>query len=44
LIDLALLVRGLSSVGDAERRLCREVLEAFVRYSENAGEPDLSSL
>lgn len=33
LLELALLVRELSQTGDAERTLCREVLESFVRYS-----------
>lgn len=34
LLELAMLVRELSSVGDAERQLCREVLESFVRYNK----------
>ncbi len=44
MIDLALIVREFSSAGDAERRLCREVLEAFLRYSEGEEGPDLSTL
>jgi transcriptional regulator with GAF, ATPase, and Fis domain len=38
LIELALLVRELSSYGETERKLCREVLESFVRYAKNASE------
>jgi hypothetical protein len=44
LIDLSLLVRGLSSLGEAETRLCRDILESFLRYAEDGGDPDLSSL
>jgi signal transduction protein with GAF and PtsI domain len=34
MIDLALLIRGLAALGEAERRMCREILEAVLRYSE----------
>lgn len=33
LLEIALLVRELSQTGDAERKLCREILESFVGYS-----------
>jgi signal transduction protein with GAF and PtsI domain len=44
LLELALLVRELSSVGDAERQLCKEILESFVRYNKTTavGESYLS--
>jgi len=38
MIDLALLIRELASRGEAERKMCREILEAVVKYSENYGE------
>ncbi|MGB7068483.1 MAG: GAF domain-containing protein [Pyrinomonadaceae bacterium] len=34
MIDLAVLVREVASRGDSERRLCREILESFVRFSD----------
>ena len=34
MIELALLVREIASRGDAERKLCRELLEAVLRFSE----------
>lgn len=34
LLEIALLVRELSQTGDAERKLCREILESFVSYSK----------
>lgn len=36
MIDLALLVKQISSRGDAERTLCREIMESILRHS-NAG-------
>lgn len=39
MMDLALLVREVALGGEAERNLCREVLESFLRYSES----DISS-
>lgn len=38
MIDLAVLVREISNRGEAERRLCREVLEAILRYSDSQSE------
>jgi len=35
MIELAVLIREISTRGDAERNMCREVLEAVLRYSEN---------
>lgn len=34
LLELALLVRELSHVGETERQLCREILESFARFAE----------
>ena len=34
MLDLAVLVREISSRGEAEREMCREILEAIVKYSE----------
>lgn len=44
LLEIALLVRELSSAGDAERQLCKEILESFVRYNKTTavGESYLS--
>ena len=44
LIDLALLVRELSAAGGPELRFCREILEAFSKYVQEEGEPDLTLL
>ena len=33
MIDLAVLVREIANRGEAERRVCREVLESFLRFS-----------
>lgn len=38
MIDLALLLREIAVRGEAERRMCREILEAVIRYSENQNE------
>lgn len=35
MLDLAILVREIAARGAAERRLCREILEAFARFSED---------
>ncbi len=40
LLEIALLVRELSQTGDAERKVCREVLESFVRYAELKTKPE----
>ena len=39
MIDLAVLVREISSRGEAERKMCREVLEAILRYAGRNDEP-----
>lgn len=38
MMELAVLLRELASRGDAERRMCRELLEAVLRFSDNANE------
>jgi signal transduction protein with GAF and PtsI domain len=38
MIELAALVRDIASRGDAEREMCREVLEAVLKYSERGTE------
>lgn len=38
MIELALIVRELAGRGDAERHMCREILESILRYSENEAE------
>lgn len=38
MIDLAVLVREISNRGDAERQMCREVLEAILKYSDTQSE------
>lgn len=38
MMDLAVLVREISNRGEAERQMCREVLEAVLRYSKNNSE------
>lgn len=43
MIDLALLVKEISSRGESERTLCREVLEAFLRHSESKSETSFLS-
>jgi signal transduction protein with GAF and PtsI domain len=35
MLELALLVRETSCLGDAERRFCREILESFARFAES---------
>lgn len=35
MIDLAVLIREITNRGDAERVLCREILESFVNYKNN---------
>jgi hypothetical protein len=37
------MVREISGRGDAERRLCREVLEAILRYTHQANEASFLS-
>lgn len=38
MIELTLMVRELAGRGEAERRMCREILESILRYSENKTE------
>ncbi len=42
-MDLAVLLRELASRGDAERELCRDMLEAILRYSDGKGETSFLS-
>jgi signal transduction protein with GAF and PtsI domain len=44
MMDLAVLIREIASRGDAERNLCREVLESILRYSEGRGDTSFLSL
>jgi len=37
-MDLAILLREVAGRGDAERKLCRELLESIVRFSDEKGE------
>lgn len=43
MIDLAVVIRELAGRGAAERRLCREVLESFLRYSDENAETSFLS-
>lgn len=43
MIDLAVIVRELSSRGSTERKLCKEILEAFLRHSDSARETSFLS-
>jgi hypothetical protein len=43
MIEFALTVRELAGRGDAERRMCREILEAVLRYSDNEAETSFLS-
>lgn len=43
MLDLAILIREIAARGEAERRLCREVLEAIVRFSDNKMETSFLS-
>ena len=42
-MDLAILLRELASRGEAERDLCRDMLEAILRYSDAKGETSFLS-
>lgn len=44
MIDLAILIREVSMRGDAERDLCKQILESFLNYSENNLQSKYSSL
>ena len=43
MIDLALLVKEISSRGDAERVLCREIMESILRHSQAGSETSFLS-
>ena len=43
MIELALTVRELAGRGDAERQMCREILESVLRYTENEAETSFLS-
>jgi signal transduction protein with GAF and PtsI domain len=43
MLDLALLVREIASRGDAEREMCREILEAVLKFSDRGGETSFLS-
>ena len=36
MIDLAVMVREIANRGEAERRLCKEILEAVLKFSDNS--------
>ena len=38
MLDLAVLLREIASRGDAERAMCREILESILRFSDNSTE------
>jgi signal transduction protein with GAF and PtsI domain len=38
MLDLAILVREISNRGESEREMCREVLEAILKYSDKSSE------
>lgn len=44
MIDLAVLVRKLALRGSVERKLCREILESILKYSDNNSDIKFSSL
>ncbi len=44
MMELALMIREVASRGDAERVLCREMLESIVRFSDTKGETSFLSL
>lgn len=43
MLDLALLVRAVASRGDAERQMCRELLETILRFSDSSNETSFLS-
>lgn len=44
MMDLALLVREIASRGDAERTICKELLESVLRFSDNKAETSFLTL
>ena len=43
MIDLALLVKEISSRGESERTLCREIMESLLRWSDDRSETSFLS-
>jgi hypothetical protein len=43
MLDLAILIRELAGRGEAERQMCRDVLEAVVRFSDSKTETSFLS-
>jgi len=43
MLDLAILIREIASRGEAEREMCREVLEAIVKFSDSKSETSFLS-
>ncbi len=43
MIDLALIVREIAGRGDAERRMCQEILESILRFSDSRTETSFLS-
>ena len=44
MLDLAILIREIARRGNAEREMCREILESVLRYSDNRNETSFLSL
>src|SRR5688572_1489478 len=44
MMELALLIREIASRGEAERELCRQVLESMLRYSDRQGKTNFLGL
>ena len=44
MMDLAILIREIASRGEAERALCRAILESVLRYSVSRGDTSFLSL
>ena len=44
MMDLAVLIREITGRGEAERNLCRELLESILKYSESRGDTSFLSL
>ena len=44
IMDLALLVREIALAGEAERNLCRDILESFLKYTDSDPESEYFSL
>jgi signal transduction protein with GAF and PtsI domain len=43
MLDLAILIREIASRGEAEREMCREILEAIVKFSDSKSETSFLS-